>query len=98
VGVAGDGWAQASEEADRAPAAAPSRPRQWRGPRRQGSVNKRGRTRVRGDRMGGANPVPFALPVCHHWGVAEMSDLVFIAVTIAVFAVLALVAKGVGRL
>jgi len=27
-----------------------------------------------------------------------MSDLVFIAVTIAVFAVLALVAKGVGRL
>jgi hypothetical protein len=28
----------------------------------------------------------------------KMSDLVFIAVTIAVFAVLALVAKGVGRL
>jgi hypothetical protein len=31
-------------------------------------------------------------------GVPRMPDLIFLAVTIAVFAVLALVAKGVGRL
>lgn len=51
-----------------------------------------------GSTYGRGRTVLFAVYVCHHWGVAEMSDLVFIAVTIAVFAVLALVAKGVGRL
>ncbi|WUH92071.1 hypothetical protein OG900_19455 [Streptomyces sp. NBC_00433] len=46
----------------------------------------------------GAGAAPSPYPYVTTGVPPKMSDLVFIAVTIAVFAVLALVAKGVGRL